>query len=53
MKEIPQVLNVSEAEITRKWHNLLCQMNNEIRKMKIKKSGMSRDDVLVKANGNL
>ncbi|XP_064109921.1 uncharacterized protein LOC135217846 [Macrobrachium nipponense] len=49
VKEISELLNVSEAEIARKWHNLRCQMNNEIRKMKVKKSGMSADDVLVKS----
>ncbi|XP_064079515.1 uncharacterized protein LOC135196604 [Macrobrachium nipponense] len=49
VKEIPELLNVSEAEIARRWHNLRCQMNNEIRKMKVKKSGMGADDVLVKS----
>ncbi|XP_064096318.1 uncharacterized protein LOC135208100 [Macrobrachium nipponense] len=49
VKEISELLNVSEAEIARKWHNLRCQMNNEIRKMKVKKSGVGADDVLVKS----
>ncbi|XP_064103424.1 uncharacterized protein LOC135213375 [Macrobrachium nipponense] len=49
VKEISELFNVSEAEIARKWHNLRCQMNNEIRKMKVKKSGMGADDVLVKS----
>ena len=40
VKEISENLSVCESEITRKWHNLQCKMNNEIRKMKIMKSGM-------------
>lgn len=38
---------VSSAEITRKLHNLRTQMNNEIRKIKKKKSGDGLDDVFI------
>lgn len=36
MKEIAASLGVDEAEMNRKWHNLRCQMNAEIRKKKKK-----------------
>ena len=49
VKKISEVLDVPESEILRKWHNLRCQMNNEIRKMKTKKSGMGADEVQIKS----
>ncbi|KAG7167605.1 putative Alcohol dehydrogenase transcription factor Myb/SANT-like-containing protein 27, partial [Homarus americanus] len=48
IKEIAEILNLPESEITRKWHNLLCQMNSEMRKLKKKKSGIGADDVILK-----
>lgn len=41
---------VSTAEITRKLHNLRTQMNNEIRKIKKKKSGDGVNDVVFTSN---
>lgn len=32
--EISLTLNIPQEEVTRKWHNLRCQMNTEIRKIK-------------------
>ncbi|KAG7162443.1 putative Alcohol dehydrogenase transcription factor Myb/SANT-like-containing protein 33, partial [Homarus americanus] len=49
IKEIAEILNIPESEITRKWHNLRCQMNNEMRKLKKKKSGIGADDVILKS----
>lgn len=42
--------SVSIAEINRKLHNLRTQMNNEVRKIKKKKSGEGADDVVFTSN---
>lgn len=42
--------SVTFAEITRKLHNLRTQMNNEMRKIKKKKSGDGVDDVVFTSN---
>ncbi|KAG7163452.1 putative Alcohol dehydrogenase transcription factor Myb/SANT-like-containing protein 22 [Homarus americanus] len=49
VKEIAKILNIPESEITRKWHNLRCQMNSEIRKLKKKKRSIGADDVVLKS----
>ncbi|KAK3857925.1 hypothetical protein Pcinc_035851 [Petrolisthes cinctipes] len=49
IKEIAKTLNIPESEITRKWHNLRCQMNSETKKIKKKKSVLGTDDVTVKS----
>ncbi|CAH1969573.1 unnamed protein product [Acanthoscelides obtectus] len=48
IKNIDQ-LKTTEAEVGRKWHNLRCQMNSEIRKIKKTKSGDGTDDRLWKS----
>ena len=37
VKEIAETFNVYGSEIRRKWHNLRCQMNSEIRNIKIRR----------------
>ncbi|CAH1979148.1 unnamed protein product [Acanthoscelides obtectus] len=48
IKNIADQLKITEAEVGRKWHNLRCQMNSEIRKIKKTKSGHGTDDRLWK-----
>ncbi|CAH2006592.1 unnamed protein product [Acanthoscelides obtectus] len=49
IKNIADQLKTTEAEVEEKWHNLRCQMNSEIRKIKKTKSGDGTDDRLWKS----
>jgi len=40
MEVVAQALDLSVAEVSRKLHNLRCQMNSKLRKIKNKKSGI-------------
>ena len=46
METIAQKLEMSSAEVGRKLHNLRCQMNSELRKIKNKKSGAKKENEL-------
>ncbi|XP_022168723.1 uncharacterized protein LOC111032630 [Myzus persicae] len=46
MEKIAQKLEISSAEVGRKLHNLRCQMNSELRKIKNKKSGAGADETV-------
>jgi len=43
---VAQVLEVNATEVGKKLHNLRCQMNSELRKIKNKKSGRGAHDVV-------
>ncbi|CAI6353541.1 unnamed protein product [Macrosiphum euphorbiae] len=46
MEIIAQKLEITSAEVGRKLHNLRCQMNSELRKIKNKKSGAGADEIV-------
>lgn len=46
VEAISQKMGISAAEVGRKFHNLRCQINAELRKIKNKKSGAGADETL-------
>lgn len=46
METIAQTMEISVTEVGRKFHNLRCQLNSELRKIKNKKSGAGADEIM-------